>query len=502
MAKSLLVIDDSRTIREAAQLALSGDEWELVAASNGAEAGEALRQHRVDVILCAVALGEEDGYELCRTLGASAEGAGIPILLMGGSVNATAALAVGASATLPKPFSAEQLQQTLQETMEQSDFSFDFDDTPVTVADDTPLDLEPLAEDLELPPAAEARDPLELEEIEVIDLGDDDQFEDLELLDDLEPVELVPVQPAPGDGRSGDLDLGAGDGDLEDLLAGPDAPPATEEPDTVPMELTPEEPAAAGQGQGANWTVDGLLLGDDEASAPGPAPEPDGDQPPEEALPEAAADEDVTAEQPPSPPDIEAETPEEPVADALDEFAIEPAPESEPPPEPAPARADSYADLELEWASETPSPEDDGSPPEERIEDVAAADYPQEEGQLPPAAGPEPEPPLEFAWQAAPADDEESAAEDLAPEAAPTPPDAFPAAGVGEPQAPAGLAAGIAASAGQAVREALEQSLSAEHLAPLVEAAVERVAWEVVPQLAERLIRETIARLQEEPPPE
>ena len=62
------------------------------------------------------------------------------------------------------------------------------------------------------------------------------------------------------------------------------------------------------------------------------------------------------------------------------------------------------------------------------------------------------------------------------------------------------LAAAIAAIAGQAVREALQQSLSAEHLAPLVAATVERVAWEVVPQLAERLIRETIARLQEEPP--
>jgi hypothetical protein len=62
------------------------------------------------------------------------------------------------------------------------------------------------------------------------------------------------------------------------------------------------------------------------------------------------------------------------------------------------------------------------------------------------------------------------------------------------------LTAGLAATAGRAVREALERSLSAEQLAPVIAAAVERVAWEVVPQLAERLIRETIEKLQQDPP--
>jgi hypothetical protein len=59
----------------------------------------------------------------------------------------------------------------------------------------------------------------------------------------------------------------------------------------------------------------------------------------------------------------------------------------------------------------------------------------------------------------------------------------------------------VVASAEKAIREALESSLSAERLAPIMEAVVERVVWEVVPGLAERLIQEAIDKLRKEQPP-
>jgi CheY-like chemotaxis protein len=59
----------------------------------------------------------------------------------------------------------------------------------------------------------------------------------------------------------------------------------------------------------------------------------------------------------------------------------------------------------------------------------------------------------------------------------------------------------ISETAERTVREALEATLSAEKLHPVVEAVVERVVWDVVPVLAERLIRETIEKLRNENPP-
>ncbi|MEW6486816.1 MAG: hypothetical protein AB1578_02755, partial [Thermodesulfobacteriota bacterium] len=67
---------------------------------------------------------------------------------------------------------------------------------------------------------------------------------------------------------------------------------------------------------------------------------------------------------------------------------------------------------------------------------------------------------------------------------------------------PEDVATQVAAGAGEAVRRALLESLSPDKLTPLVAATVERVVWEVVPQLAERLIREAIEKLQGEPPDE
>ncbi|MDF1553915.1 MAG: response regulator [Deferrisomatales bacterium] len=505
MAKSLLVIDDSSTIREATQLALTGGEWEVITATNGAEAMEALQQQRVDLILCAVAPGEEDGYELCRRLGASAAGSGTPMMLMGGNVNATAALAVGASSTLPKPFTAEQLQQALQETLEQSDFSFDFDDVPVTVADAAAREPEPLAGEFELRPAQEPSESLELNEIEVIDLSDDDQFDDLELLDDLQPVE-------PADA----LDLGsAEDNELEDLLAGPLDAPATEDLDAVPMELTPEPPPAvapAGQEQSARWTVDGLMLGDNEPSS--------GDLGGEESLTEVdwtlhgadSVDTTPLAEITPVAGQVEEATgvdeqPEtaitapaagdEPDTDVFREILEEP--------DLGPIQAGTFADLELEWAQETmPTAQDtslaeevDAGALEERLQPAVT------EPETPQAS--EFATPPQYAREATREDEEDGWDLELdTGTATPMPSlgaEPLPTEAPQSAEMAAGdLAARVAASAGQAVREALEKSLSAEHLAPLVAAAVERVAWEVVPQLAERLIRETIAKLQEDPP--
>jgi len=586
MAKNLLVIDDSSTIREAIQLALTGGEWQTVNAATGAEALDALRQHRVDAVLCDVSLAEEDGYEVCRTLGASAEGAGLPILLMGREVNATAAVTAGAAASLPKPFTAEQVQTALQEALERSDFSLDFDTSvePIAVAgDDAPLVLEPLAGSFELSLDRDDGPYLEEEEVEVIDLGDDDQFDELELLEDLQPVEFSPMPPEAGGELFRTQDLGASSApsaatDPEDLLSGPLPEEATADPDALefaaipvaeeppsgppegsigdefdledlwadstgsehrgaldglPMELGPDTAGSAidpGQGQAGGWTVDGLQLGDEPLRPTEPdvplSPVSDlsswGDSA-DEFQRDTAEPEYAVVPTPPASEELQ------PLAEDTGSGAVWPDPETQlsvadletdAPMEPPPAAPSTYSDLESGWAREATQQAaadgefaldellqpNDPEPSNWEITGEELWDEAQKEPQ-PETAGPAPEGALAGAVSGDGVEDLEPAAGDSAEEVISEETRLRCPRGTTEPSSAAAaspdtqaLAAGIAAGAGQAVREALQQSLSAEHLAPLVAAAVERVAWEVVPQLAERLIRETIARLQEEPP--
>ena len=114
MSKSLLVVDDSTTIREAVRHALAGEDWTVVIASSPSEALEIFRDRSFDAVLCDVSLRDADGYEMCRTL-RTADGAGEPsIILMGAKVNDTAAMAAGASGTLLKPFESQEILEALE----------------------------------------------------------------------------------------------------------------------------------------------------------------------------------------------------------------------------------------------------------------------------------------------------------------------------------------------------------------------------------------------------
>ncbi len=545
MPRTLLVVDESTTIQEAARLALTGEDWHVVGASTGAEALELLRSHLPDAVLCAASLGDEDGYAVCRSIRSTAEGSSIPVILSGAEVDEPAALKAGAAGALAKPFSSEELADTLRATLDGGLFDAEPEgvEPPGPVAP-THEELGGLGDEFLLSPDAVAPPPEgdadPGEQVEVIDLAEDDEFGDLELLDDLEPV-------APGPADVGDTDLAAdapesfGDLDLglppEESPAAPepvdlDAPlaPATDtgpvEPfgaqEGIPLDAAPAEPdEGAPQTEievepspfPAGPTGEPAFAGDGWADAPGPpagppegAPEPaTGDAGAfDEPVPPAAPDGAPEPELPGEPPADEAgfdslfegvvspvagepagePGPEPPSPGAGDELRADsplaaPAqPESEPP-DAAPSGTDPFADL-LAGAGREEEDGDRAAP-----EDAGPAEPPAFEPDVPaaePAGEPEP-PPLDPSW---------------AGEAPPPAPDG----GAWDEHLPAeepSPAAG--ATVEQTVRAALERSLSAEALTPVVQATVERVVWEVVPQLAERLIQEAIERLQNENPP-
>lgn len=444
MPKTVLVVDDSPTIREAVRLALAGEPWDVVEAAGEEEALAAMGEAPPDVVLCDADLGEGDGLGLCRRLREHPAGDRAPVVLMGARVAPAAAKAAGAIAILAKPFSSEELLGALQEAVEMQSFGMDN------------LELDLTAEADEKRPAEAAPAPAG-DEVEIIDLSDEDDLSEFELLEDLEPIE-VPPSPAEGEPELGlddllsfEADLGHGEDAGQPVDLGAAAPAGAGEAEDEIGDLLasigeePEEPAEAPVGDDED--IGDLLASIADEPAEAPAAEPAGQDLDLGESPRAAPEEEA----PPAGEPVAIEEPGEPLGSAPDAGA--------PPPEEAAA------------LPEQPLPDE---VPEEPAA-AAAATFPEtpeayEEG----ATGweePGPTPPHRADW------DE----------------------GVEESAAPAAAAADLAPAIESTVRAALERSLSAEALTPLVQATVEKVVWEVVPQLAERLIQEAIEKLKQEP---
>lgn len=199
MPKTLLVVDDSATIREAAKLALTGEAWFVTEATSSDEALSAIRSGSPDAVLCDVSLAGEDGYEVCRAIRELPEGAGVPVVLMGSKVSEAAARAAGAVGTLPKPFSSDELVEALGTTLGAGTFELELSDLELASA----APQAGAAAERALP-GVEDR-----EELEIIDLSSDEEYEELELLEDLEPVALTPAPAAAEQGSElalGDLE--------------------------------------------------------------------------------------------------------------------------------------------------------------------------------------------------------------------------------------------------------------------------------------------------------
>jgi CheY-like chemotaxis protein len=110
MSKSILLADDSATIRKVVELTFSDTEFHIESVSSGAEAVERLEALRPDVVLADVVMPEPTGYEICRRIKSS--GRPVPVLLLAGTFEAfdhEQARACGADGCLLKPFESRTL---------------------------------------------------------------------------------------------------------------------------------------------------------------------------------------------------------------------------------------------------------------------------------------------------------------------------------------------------------------------------------------------------------
>jgi two-component system chemotaxis response regulator CheY len=114
MRKTVLVVDDSQTIREIVKVYLKGMDVDFVEAPEGARALALCRLMPVNLVVCDIKMPGMDGIEFTRQLRAEpeAERAKLPIILMTGEKEADLrerGLAAGANSFLNKPLSSQEL---------------------------------------------------------------------------------------------------------------------------------------------------------------------------------------------------------------------------------------------------------------------------------------------------------------------------------------------------------------------------------------------------------
>ena len=118
MAKTILLADDSSTIRKIVELTFAGSDVRVVAVADGREALDTLERTRPDLVLADVVMPAPDGYEVCRTIKASERP--IPVLLLAGTFepfDPDHADDVAADDALVKPFESDVLRRRVRELL-------------------------------------------------------------------------------------------------------------------------------------------------------------------------------------------------------------------------------------------------------------------------------------------------------------------------------------------------------------------------------------------------
>jgi CheY-like chemotaxis protein len=115
MSPTVLVADDSRTIRKVVEMALKAAPFEVVGVGSGRETMEAA-ERSPSVILLDYHMPDASGYEVCRALKNNGSTAQIPVIMLGGNhrdFSEDEAREAGADDVVMKPFNTDTLLEAI-----------------------------------------------------------------------------------------------------------------------------------------------------------------------------------------------------------------------------------------------------------------------------------------------------------------------------------------------------------------------------------------------------
>ena len=123
MPKKILLADDSITIQKVVELTFSDGDYEVTAVNNGARAIQKLSEMRPDIILSDIIMPEKNGYEVCEFVKSHPEYRNIPVVLLTGTFepfDPDRADKAGCDAVVTKPFESQSLIHKVEELIESS----------------------------------------------------------------------------------------------------------------------------------------------------------------------------------------------------------------------------------------------------------------------------------------------------------------------------------------------------------------------------------------------
>lgn len=116
MAKRILTVDDSKTMRDMVSFTLRGAGFEVVEAEDGVKALSLLERTPVDVIITDINMPNMDGVTLTRKIRERPSNRSTPVLILtteGGEDRKADGRAAGATGWIVKPFAPDKLLQVV-----------------------------------------------------------------------------------------------------------------------------------------------------------------------------------------------------------------------------------------------------------------------------------------------------------------------------------------------------------------------------------------------------
>jgi len=117
MAKSILIVDDSETVRQVLQLALGNAGYQVIEAEDGYDALGKLSGARVDMLITDLNMPNMDGLELIKKVREGGQHRFTPIVMLtteSSGEKKKAGREAGASGWIVKPFKPEQLLKVVK----------------------------------------------------------------------------------------------------------------------------------------------------------------------------------------------------------------------------------------------------------------------------------------------------------------------------------------------------------------------------------------------------
>lgn len=116
MAKTVLTVDDSKTMRDMVGFTLRGAGFDVIEAEDGAKALSLLGNARVDLVITDINMPNMDGVTLVKRLRDMNTFRSTPILILtteGGEEKKAEGRAAGATGWIVKPFAPDRLLQVV-----------------------------------------------------------------------------------------------------------------------------------------------------------------------------------------------------------------------------------------------------------------------------------------------------------------------------------------------------------------------------------------------------